>query len=148
MSTCIRQTAASHPKFAYAPTVIFCSPICSNNCDVVFLWKCILVFVKLFFSFDSSNMQIFTLSITRVVWPYVTNILDPRYSCQHNTLFFHLNLIPCHNWIWQRNIYVLVNNFVRHTFLMSKSSIKTKTVLTMTVRFKIEQHKYSRKFLK
>ena len=27
MSTCIRQTATSHPKFAYNPTFIFCSPI-------------------------------------------------------------------------------------------------------------------------
>ena len=28
MSICIRQTATSHPKFAYNPTFIFCSPIC------------------------------------------------------------------------------------------------------------------------
>ena len=32
----------------------------------------------------------------------------------------------------QRDIYFLVNIFVRHTFPMSKSSTKTKTVLTMT----------------
>ena len=30
MSTCIRQTATSHPKFAYNPTFIFCSPICPS----------------------------------------------------------------------------------------------------------------------
>ena len=54
------------------------------------------------------------------------------YFRQHNPLFYHLNLIPCHYWSWQRNIYFLVNIFVRHTFSMSKSSIKTKTVLTMT----------------
>ena len=77
-------------------------------------------------------MQIFTLNITRVVWPRVTNLLDLRYFCRHNPLFYHLNLIPCHYWSWQRNIYFLVNIFVRHTFSMSKSSIKTKTVLTMT----------------
>ena len=77
-------------------------------------------------------MQIFTVNITRVVWPYITNLLDLRYFCQHNPLFYHLNLIPCHYWSWQRNIYFLVNIFVRHTFAMSKSSIKTKTVLTMT----------------
>ena len=71
-------------------------------------------------------------SVTRVAWPHVTNILDLWYFCQHNTLFYHLNLIPCHYWSWQRNIYFLVNIFVRHTFPMSKSSIKTKTVLTMT----------------
>ena len=77
-------------------------------------------------------MQIFTLNITRVVWPRVTNLLDLRYCCRHDPLFYHLNLIPCHYWSWQRNIYFLVNIFVRHTFSMSKSSIKTKTVLTMT----------------
>ena len=132
MSTCIRQTTASHPKFPFTFTFIFCSPICPNNFGVVFLWKCILVFEKLFFSFDRSNMQIFTVDITRVVWPHVTNILDLRYFCQHNPLFYHLNLIPCHYWSWQRNIYFLVNIFVRHTFSMSKSSVKTKTVLTVT----------------
>ena len=84
------------------------------------------------FSFDRSNMDIFTVNITRVVWPHVTNILDLRYFCQHNPLFYHLNLIPCHYWSWRRNIYFLVNIFVRHIFPMLKSSIKTKTVLTMT----------------
>ena len=126
---------ASRPKFVFSPTFIFCSPICSNNCGVVFLWKYILVFEKWFFSFDRSNMQIFTLNITRVVWPHLTNLLDLRYLCRHNPLFYHLNLIPCH-WSWQRNIYFVniyfVNIFVRHTFSMSKNSIKTKTVLTMT----------------
>ena len=77
-------------------------------------------------------MQIFTVNITRVVWPHVKNILDLQCFCQHNPLFYHLNLIPCHYWSWQRNIYFLVNIFVRHTFPMSKSSIKTKTVLIMT----------------
>ena len=47
-------------------------------------------------------------------------------------MIYHLNLIPCHYWSCQRNIYFLVNIFVWHTFSMSKSSIKTKTVLTMT----------------
>ena len=76
-------------------------------------------------------MQIFTVNITRVVWPHVTNVLDLRYFCEQNPLFYHLNLIPCRYWSWQRNIYFLVNIFVRHTFPMSKSSIKAKTVLTM-----------------
>ena len=97
-----------------------------------FFVKIYLVFEKSFFSFDRSNMQIFTVNITRVVWPHVTNVLDLRYFCEHNPLFYHLNLIPCRYWSWQRNIYFLVNIFVRHTFSMSKSSIKTKTVLTMT----------------
>ena len=88
-----------------------------------FLRKCNLVLEKWLFSFDRSNMQIFTVNITRVVWPHVTNLLDLRYFCQHNPLFYHLNLIPCHCWSWQRNIYFLVNTFVRHTFPMLKSSI-------------------------
>ena len=123
---------ASRPKFILTPTFIFCSPICSNSCGVVFLRKYISVFEKWLVSFDGSNMQILTVNITRVVWPHVTNVLDLRYFCEHNPLFYHLNLIPCHYWSWQRNIYFLVNIFVRHTFPMSKSSIKTKTVLTMT----------------
>ena len=97
-----------------------------------FFVKIYFSFREMIFSFDRSNMQIFTVNITRVVWPHVTNLLDLRYFCQHNPLFYHLNLIPCHYWSWQRNIYFLVNIFVRHTFSMSKSSIETKTVLTMT----------------
>ena len=133
MSACIRQTAASHPKSTFTPTFIFCSPICPNNCGVVFLRKYVLVFEKLYFSFDRSNMQILTLNITWVVWPHVINLLDLQYFCRHNLLFYHLNLTPCHYWSWQKkNVYFLVNIFVRHTFSMSKSSIKTKTALTMT----------------
>ena len=101
MSACIRQTATSHPKFAFPPTFIFCSPIPPNNCGVVFLWKFILVFEKWLFSFDRSNMQIFTVNITQVVWPHVTNILDLRYFCQQNPFFYHLNLIPCHFWSYK-----------------------------------------------
>ena len=104
--SCIKQTAASHSNLFSM----------RNN----------------FFSFDCSNMQIFSVYITRVVWPHVTNVLDLWYFCEHNPLFYHLNLIPCHYWSWQRNIYFLVNIFVRHIFPMLKSSIKTKTVLTMT----------------
>ena len=98
MSECIRQTAASHPKIAFTPTFIFCSPTCPNKCGVVFLGKYILVFEKWFFSFDRSNMQIFTVNITRVVWPHVTNILDLRFFFQNNPLCCHLNLITCHDW--------------------------------------------------
>ena len=39
-------------------------------------------------------MQTFTVTITRVVCPHVTNVLDLRYSCEYNPLFYHLNLIP------------------------------------------------------
>ena len=73
-------------------------------------------------------MQIFTVNITRVVWPHVTIPLDLRHFC----LFYRLNLIPWYYWSWQKNIYFLVNIFLRHTFAMSKSSIKTKTVSIMT----------------
>ena len=135
MSASIEQVwniVASRPKFVFSPTFIFCSPICYNNCGVGFLWKYVLVFEKWLFSFDRSNMQIFSMNITWVVWPHVTNLLDLRYFCEHSPLFYHLNLIPCRYWSCQGNIYFLVNIFVRHTFPMSKSSIKTKTVLTMT----------------
>ena len=37
------------PKFFFTPNFIFCSPICSNNCGVVFLRKYILVFEKWLF---------------------------------------------------------------------------------------------------
>ena len=47
---------------------------------------------------------------------YVINLLDLQYFCRHNPLFYHLNLIPCHQWNWQRNINFLVNIFVRHSF--------------------------------
>ena len=35
---------ASRLKFVFTPTFIFCSPICFNNCGVVF-------FVKIYFNF-------------------------------------------------------------------------------------------------
>ena len=112
MSASIGQIiVASRPKFVFPPTFMFCSPICSNNCGVVFLWKYISVFEKLYFSFDSSNTQIFTVNITRVVWPHVTIPLDLRHFCQHNPLFYHLNLTTCHYWSWQRNIYFCVRPF-------------------------------------
>ena len=91
MSASIEQIwniVASLPRFVFSPTFIFCSPICSNNCGIVFfLRKYVLVFEKWHFSFDRSNMQIFTVNITQVVWPHVTNVLDLRYFCEHNPLF-------------------------------------------------------------
>ena len=108
MSTSIEQILnilESRLQFVFFPIFIFCSPICSNNCGVVCLWKYILVFENWFFSFDRSNIQIFTVNITRVVWPHVTNLLDLRNFCQHNPLFYHLNSIPCHYWSSQRNIF-------------------------------------------
>ena len=122
----------SRPKFAFNLTFVFCSPICPYNCGVVFFVKIYFSSREMIFFVPPLKYANFTVNITRVVWPHVTNILDLRYFCQHNPLFYYLNLIPCHYWSWKRNIYFLVNIFVRHTFPMSKSSIKTKTVLTMT----------------
>ena len=118
MSASIEQIwniVASRPKFVFPPTFIFCSPICSNNCGVDFLRKYILVFEKWLFSFDHSNIKIFTVNITRVVWPHVTNLLDLRSFCEHNPLFYLLNLILCRYWSWQQNIFFLVNIFYRRS---------------------------------
>ena len=109
MSTCIRQTSASHPKFAFSPTFIFYSPICPNNCGVVFLRKYILVFEKWFFF--RSTAQIYKFS------PWILPELCDPLSI--------LKLEKKHLIFW----WII---FVRHTFSMSKSSIKTKTALTMT----------------
>ena len=122
MSTCIRQTAASRPNsfsilLSYFVLIIV----------VQFFWKYILVFEKWFFSFNRSNMQIFTLNITRVVWPHVTNLLDLRYFYRHNPLFYHLNLIPWHYWGWQKNIYfiyILNTCFYNLNYLAYKRGMK------------------------
>ena len=105
------------PKFVFPSTSIFCSPICSSNCGVAFFVKIYFSFREMIFFVRLLKMQIFTVNITRVVWPRVTNVLDLRYSCEHNPLFYHINLIPCRYWSWQKNIYFLMNIFVRHSFL-------------------------------
>ena len=61
------------------------------------------------------------------------NLLDLRYFCLHNPLFYHLNLIPCHYWSWQRKFF-FGEYFCPILFFRSKNSIETKTVLTMTDR--------------
>ena len=101
----MHQTNSSKsPKFVFFPTLIFCSPICPDTCGVVFFVKIFISFEKWVFSFDRSNMQIFSLNITRVVWPHVTSSLDLRYFCRHNPLLYHLKQIPGHYWSWQRII--------------------------------------------
>ena len=103
-----------------------------------FLWKYISVFEKWLFSFDRSNMQISPWILPElcdlVSWIYFTSGISVNIIlCKiYYSSFYSQNLILCHCRSWQRNIYFLVNTFVRHTFPMSKSSIKTKTVLTMT----------------
>ena len=129
---CLTLHGLNGPKFVFTPTFILCSPICPNNSGVVFCEKIFQFSRNYVFFVRPLNMQISTVNVTRVVWPHVTNLLDLRYFCKHNSLFYHLNLIPCHYWSWKSNIYFLVNIFVRHTFPVLKSSIKTKTVLTMT----------------
>ena len=81
---------ASRPKFIFSPTFIFCSPICPYNCGVVSLWKNILVFEKWFFFVRPLKSVNFSVNITRVVWPRVTNLLDLEYFCQHSPLFYYL----------------------------------------------------------
>ena len=52
MSASIKQIwniVASRPKFVFTSTLIFCSPICSNSCGVVF-------FVKIYFSFREMTL--------------------------------------------------------------------------------------------
>ena len=106
MSTCIRQTAASRPNSFSILLSFFCSPICPNNCGVVFFVKICQFLRNVFFRSTAQICRFFTLNITRVVWPHITNLLDPRYFCRHNPLFYHLYLIPCHYWSWQRNVYL------------------------------------------
>ena len=93
MSTCIRQTAASRPN----SFSLLLSYFVAQYVLIIVAW----FFCENMFKFlrnNRSNMQIFTLNIARVVWPHVTNLLDLRYLCRHNPLFYHLNLIPCHYW--------------------------------------------------
>ena len=127
MSACIRKKVASHPNLL-SPLRLYFSPICPDNCDVVFLWK--------YFSFREMIFFVRLLKYANFHREYypscVTNILDHQYFCQHNPLFYHLNLILCHYWSWQSHIYFLVNIFVWHTFPMSNSSIKRKTIVTIT----------------
>ena len=130
MSTCIRQTAAGNTKFTFTPTFIFCSLAYPK-------WLWCSFFVKMCFSRNDFLVRPLKYAKFHREYypscvPNVTNLLNLRYFCQHNPLFYHLHLIPCGYWSWQKNVYVLVNIFVWHTFSMSKSSIKTKTILTMT----------------
>ena len=94
--------------------------------------------MKIYFSFREMfsfvrplKYAIFTMNITRVVTSF-NEFTWLSVFLSTESFFYHLNLIPCHYWSWQRNIYFLVNIFVQHTFSMSKSSIKTKTILAMT----------------
>ena len=65
----IHQTNSSEPfKFVFSPTLMFFSPIYPDTCGVIFSCeKIYIICEKLVFSLDRSNMQIFTLKITRVV---------------------------------------------------------------------------------
>ena len=104
MSTCIRQTAASRPNLFSSPPSYFVAQYVLILVVWFFFVKIFISFEKWVFSFDRSNMQIFSLNITRVVWPHVTSSLDLRYFCRHNPLLYHLKQIPGHYWSWQRII--------------------------------------------
>ena len=99
---------ASRPKFVFIPTFIFCSPICSNNCGVVFY---IYLYAKMYFSFREMIFLVRPLKYANFHREYIPscvtsrNVLYLRYFCQHNPLFYHLNLILCHYWSWQRHIF-------------------------------------------
>ena len=120
MLASIRQTAASHPKFAFTPTFIFCSSIFPKNYGIVFLCENIAQFSRNdFFSFDRLNMQIFTVNITRVVWPHVTNKLDLFVlSSKRNPLSLLLDKKQCYMhschlygvWTWVK-IYFFFADF-------------------------------------
>ena len=98
----------------------------SNNCGVVF-------FVKIYFSYRVIIFFVRPLKYANFHREYYPSCVTscneytwPPVFCQHNPLLYHLNLIPCHYWSWQRNISFSVNISVRHTFSISKSSKKKK----------------------
>ena len=80
MSACIRQTAASHPKFAFTPTFIFCSPICSYKCGVVF-------FVKVYFSFREMIFFVRPLKYANFHREYYPSCVTSRKEYTRPTVF-------------------------------------------------------------
>ena len=68
MSTCIRQSAASHPKFTSTPTFTFCSPTCPNTCGVV-------LFVKTYSSFREITIFVRPLKYANMLFRKV-NLID------------------------------------------------------------------------
>ena len=120
------------PKFVFTPTFIFYSPICSNNCVVVF-------FIKICFSFRGLIFFVRPLKYAYFQREYYPSCVTSCNECTWLTAFlwtwfFVLSskLNPLSLLKLAKKCFFLVNIFVRHTFPMSKSSIKTKTVLTMT----------------
>ena len=82
------------PEFFFTPTFIFCSPICPYNCSVVFL-------EKIYFSFREIIIFVRPLKYANFHRDYYPScvascneLLDLRYFCEYNPLFYHLNLIP------------------------------------------------------
>ena len=131
MSACIRQTAVSHPKFAFTPTFIFCSPICPSNC-VVFLSKYIFSFREMTFfvrplKYANFHREHYPSCVTSCIEYTWTPIFLSTKSFVLSSKINPLSLLKLAS-----NIYFLVNILVRHTFPTSNSSIKTKTVSTMT----------------
>ena len=57
------------PKFVFSPTFIFCSPICPNNCGVVF-------FLKIYFSFGEMSFFVRPLKYANIHPEY-----NPKFPC-------------------------------------------------------------------
>ena len=127
---------ASRPKFVFNPTLIF---VAQYVLIIVVHLFCENVLHYYWNDFSFREMTFFVrplknANFRRDYYPSCATscnkYTDLQYFCPHNPLFYHLKLIPFH--YWSKKCLVLVNTFVRHTFPVSKSSIKTKTVLTMT----------------
>ena len=76
-------------KFVFSLTFIFCSPICSNNCGVVFLRKYILVFVRPL-KYENFHRECYPS------WPRLT---VPK-NCKRVFHFFHRHV---HVWLLNKN---------------------------------------------
>ena len=120
-----------HRTNFFSPTFIFCNPICPNNFGVVFLWN--------YFSFWEISFFVRTLKYADFHLEYYPSCVTSRneftwppvfLSAQSFVLSFKLN--PLSLLKLAKKYWFFGEYFCLHTFPMSKSSIKTKTVLTMT----------------
>ena len=81
----MRQTnSGKSPKFVFTPTFIFCSPICSNNCGVVF-------FVKIYFSFRKIIFFVQPLKYANFHRGYYPSCVTSCNECTRPTVFL---------WTW------------------------------------------------
>ena len=71
------------PKFVSTSTFIFCSPLCSNNCGVVF-------FVKIYFSFREMTFFVRPLKYANFHREYYPSCVTSCSECTRPTVFFQL----------------------------------------------------------